>query len=164
MVGRHNSGLVLLNKLVLLSITIVVVVVFKVLVEVMKLLLWVLPFVWVLTTIEVVIWPKRAMASLHIIHLIKLLLLRSLNHRIKVFRHMIMDSVHLLIPILITLDPQIGAEAIQISEAEVAVIISILVAVATTIVIKMVVKDQLQRISISLQVQMLMARKRRSVA
>lgn len=74
------------------------------------------------------------------------------------------DNVRLLIPILTTL-VQIGAEEeTTISEAEVVVISSnfVVVEMAVITIIIMAI-ELLQRISISLQVQMLMARRRRSV-
>ena len=65
-------------------------------VVVMKLLSWVHLFVWDLTIMSGNRWLKRAMTSLPSIQIIKVLLqFTSLNQRIKVIRHKVMeDNVH----------------------------------------------------------------------
>jgi len=176
MADLHSSGKVLLSMPDPLSIIIIAVVgAFKVAVEVMKHLLWDLPFEWDLTMTEEVIWLKRALPFLINLQIIKAHLPHSLNHTIshtllKIF--LTEDSVHRLIPIHTTL-ALIGVEAIQILEAEVVVVmisnilaavVAIVIVTIIAIIIMEVAKDLLQRIARGLQVQMPMARRRRSVA
>jgi hypothetical protein len=106
MADHHSSGQVHLRMLAHHLMHNVVVVAFTMPEAVMKHLSWALQFVWVLITIEeVVTWPKRAVASLNSIQTIKLHLLPSLSHRIKVIHHrtFMADNVHHLIPIHTTL-------------------------------------------------------------
>jgi len=165
----HSSGLVLPSKHVpLLTITVVEVALVTA-VEVMKHLSWVLLFVWVLImSAEVVIWLKRAMAFLINMQIISLHLLLSPNHLIKAIRLKISeDSVHHLILIHTTLALTGAEEETRTFEEEIVVISNnsrVAVVVIITIVIKTMVTELLQRITISLQVQMPMAKKRRSVA
>ena len=108
MADHHNSGVLRRIDLLSMQMQIVVVVAFLMPEAVMKHLSWVPLYVWALVTIEeVVTWLKRAVASPNSIQPIKLHLLLSLSHRIKVINHqrtfMGADNVHLLIPIRSTL-------------------------------------------------------------
>lgn len=178
MVDLHSSGKDLLSMRDPLSIIIIAVVVaFKVAVEVMKHPLWDLPSEWALIMREEVevIWLKRALPFLISLQIIRAHLLLSLSRTIshiplKIF--LMEHSVHRLIPTH-TILALIGVEAIQILEAEVVVgvifnILAVAVVIAivaiTAIIITEAVKDLHQKIASGLQVQMPMAKRRRSVA
>jgi hypothetical protein len=133
---------------------------------VIKHLLWVPQSVWDLVRTSETRWLKRAMAFLNHIQIITVL--RELpfhSQHIKVIRLMIFLSVHHLTK---TLSTPLSVEevATRTSEAEVKVVVIFNSVVATiTVIIIMVVKvvnDLLLITSTSLQVQKLVARRRRS--